>query len=121
MEDNPKKRSRKYVRYEENDKIEEWLKNGILHRESKPALIKTRGEFILFSEWYKDGKLHRDDGPAIVINYDKGYIENLYYLNGIRHSEESFENAKKIVKLNNELNKELKVVNNHHKDKKLKI
>jgi len=41
------------------DKI--YLKNGFVHREDGPAVIRKIGENL----WYKDGILHREDGPAV--------------------------------------------------------
>jgi hypothetical protein len=39
-----------------------YYRNGKLHRDDGPAVIKPDGT----QEWYKEGKLHRDDGPAVI-------------------------------------------------------
>lgn len=41
--------------------VEEWYKNGILHRDDGPAITAKTDEF-----WYYEGKLHRIGGPAVV-------------------------------------------------------
>lgn len=41
-------------------KVEEWYKDGELHREGGPARTHNNSRF-----WYMDGKLHRLDGPAV--------------------------------------------------------
>ena len=46
-----------------------YYRNGKLHRDDGPAIIRPDGT----QEWYKEGKLHRDDGPAIV------YISGVKY------------------------------------------
>jgi len=85
----PNKLNGKYITYQEKDRIEEWFKNGLLHRNGKPALIKTNGKDSLFggwyiSEWYQNGKLHRDDGPAIMTA--SGTKE--WYQNGLLHRDD---------------------------------
>lgn len=52
---------------------ERWFKDGLLHREDGPAVIKKNG----YKAWYKDGLRHREDGPA-MINLDGS---NYYYMN----------------------------------------
>jgi len=39
-----------------------YTKDGELHREDGPAVIRTDGS----QSWYKDGELHREDGPAVI-------------------------------------------------------
>jgi hypothetical protein len=141
----PAKLNGKYISYLERIhkiKVEEWFKDGQLHRENGPALIHINGKRVIVEEWYRNGKLHRDDGPAmqeeefdkwykngelhredgpaIYINHDHGDVESKYYLNGIEYQKENFENAKKKLHLNNELNQELQTVENKP-TKKLKI
>jgi hypothetical protein len=45
----------------DEDGIERWSKDGELHREDGPAVIRITSE-----TWYQNGKLHREDGPAVV-------------------------------------------------------
>jgi hypothetical protein len=60
-----------------NSGKEEWRKNGILHRENRPAALDAD---CSHSYWIND-KLHREDGPAII--YSDGSIE--YWINGEIH------------------------------------
>lgn len=46
-----------------------WYKNGRLHREHGPAIIR---EDLYFAWYYNDGK-HRNDGPAIINGDIKEY------------------------------------------------
>lgn len=39
-----------------------WLRNGLLHRLTGPALIVATDH----EAWYREGKLHREDGPARI-------------------------------------------------------
>ena len=39
-----------------------WLRNGKLHREDGPAIIKANGKKV----WYRYGHIFRDDGPAVI-------------------------------------------------------
>ena len=56
-----------------NDGGVEYYKNGVLHREDGPALIKENGD----KEWYFNGVLHRDDGPAIELhNGERSWFTN---------------------------------------------
>lgn len=43
-----------------------YYRNGKLHRDDGPAVIKPDGT----QEWYKEGKLYREDGPFIVYTSD---------------------------------------------------
>lgn len=52
--------------------VENWYKNGVLHREDGPAVVNG-----IHIEWHLNGKLHRTDGPAMQY-YD---IEE-WYING---------------------------------------
>jgi len=56
--------------------IEEWYKEGKLHRtDGGPALRHKHT-----SMWYKEGKLHRMDGPAVITRH--GPKE--YWIDGVR-------------------------------------
>lgn len=59
-----------------------------LHRTNGPAVIWENGD----REWYLNGKLHRTDGPAIE-NGCNGTLQNMWYLNGIKLSEEDHKKA----------------------------
>lgn len=54
-----------------------YYRNGKLHRDDGPAVIKPDGT----QEWYKEGKLHRDDGPAVIYTFG----EEQWYNNGEIH------------------------------------
>ena len=55
----------------DKDGVEQWYKNGKLHRDNGPAVKfankpDRNGLLPIRSEiWYKNGKKHRDDGPAV--------------------------------------------------------
>lgn len=55
-------------------------KNGKLHREDGPAIIRSNGTKV----WYANGKRHRGDGPAVV--QSSGHKE--WYYNGKLHRED---------------------------------
>ena len=93
--------------------IQEWFKNGKLHREDGPAVVYSDGT----EKWFKEGKLHREDGPAVVYpggtklwyKYDKIHREDgpaiiysdgntSFYLNGNMYTQEEFEKKTKVVK-----------------------
>jgi hypothetical protein len=46
-----------------SDGSEEWLLNGLRHREDGPAVTYPNG----MQHWYFKGKLHRPDGPAVIL------------------------------------------------------
>ena len=52
--------------------LQEYKKNGKLHRLEGPAYIeKFDGGYKSILKWYINGKLHRLEGPALIINdYD---------------------------------------------------
>ena len=72
-----------------------WQKNGMLHRENGPAVIRTD----LSQFWYLNGELHRTDGPAVICDEYQAW-----YLNGKRHREDGpaliWENGSKYWFLN---------------------
>jgi hypothetical protein len=87
----------KYEQYQETTK--EYFKNGLLHRENKPAYVYETYKYraiITIEEWYKDGMLHNEEGPAYVktedemhdINDPYYYREKLYFLNNEEYKEE---------------------------------
>ena len=52
-----------------------WYKNGKLHREDGPALVRDFSK-----EWFINGQRHREDGPAIeYANGDKYWYKNNYF------------------------------------------
>jgi len=61
----------------------EWYVNGKHHRENnKPAIEYKNGEKF----WYVNGKPHRTDGAA----FENASGHKLWYLEGIRYSEEEY-------------------------------
>ncbi len=52
------------VYYQESIKYSEWYRNGILHRENKPAIIGSDGSYC----YWRNGRKHRWDGPAVYKN-----------------------------------------------------
>jgi hypothetical protein len=85
----------------EKEHIFDHLDSSIqLHRHDGPARIKPliRGQLL---EWWVHGKLHRTDGPAVI-----DYEEQLYFINGLQHSKQAFDETIQSVK---ELPPELKL------------
>lgn len=61
-----------------------WAKQGLRHREGKPAYISPLGEM-----YYQEGKLHREGGePASVMSLAEGGIEKRWVINGQLHRED---------------------------------
>lgn len=66
-------------------KLKRWYnKNGKLHRDDGPALIRYKNNKILYKKWYKNGKLHKENGPAYIdmvnshtVWFNKGQIHRL--------------------------------------------
>ena len=72
-------------------RAEYWFKNGLKHRENRPAWIRyyEDGSILDWEEWYKNDKLHREDGPAEIRYHDDGSIvEEGWYKNGQQHRED---------------------------------
>jgi hypothetical protein len=61
--------------------IEEWYKNGELHRVGGPAIRHKNNEY-----WYENGKKHRLDGPAII----SGGGPKQYWIEGQRLSPKEY-------------------------------
>jgi hypothetical protein len=59
---------------------QDWWKNGKLHREDGPAVVRMDGS----QEWRKNGELHREDGPAVVYSFGR----QEWWKNGQRHRED---------------------------------
>ena len=69
---------------------EEWLLNGVLHREDGPATVAfdSAGN-VVGEEWWLAGVRHRQDGPATVIfGSDGSRVLESWYLNGVFHRED---------------------------------
>mgnify|MGYP001488453139 CR=1 FL=1 len=57
--------------------IEEWHKDGVLHREGGPAYVERRRDGTAVIEWwYRNNKLHREGGPAWVRRSPDGTVES---------------------------------------------
>jgi|688.fasta_scaffold321332_2 hypothetical protein len=93
----------KYVKYDNSQGDQCWSKDGLLHREDGPAVIKADGSKFWYKRgmrhrldgpaeefsdgsrnWYVDGIMHREDGPAT--ESPSGFCE--WYRNGVRHRED---------------------------------
>jgi len=72
-----------------NNRIKMWYRNGVYHRENKPAVITTLGEL-----WYYNGKLHRLNGPAII----NREIDNQYSIHGIKYTKQKYNKIMFVVK-----------------------
>lgn len=64
-----------------NYKVEEWYKNGELHRANGPARTHNDNKW-----YYTDGKLHRLDGPAVDA---KGHPKE-YWIDGQQLSPKNY-------------------------------
>jgi len=66
----------------DEQKGEEYRKNGLLHREDGPARIYANGT----KQWFNNGLLHRENGPAVEANHE--YCKKIvYYKHGKKHNE----------------------------------
>jgi len=63
-----------------HDGTQEWLLNGVRHREDGPAVIHPDGT----QAWFLNGRRHREDGPAVI--HPDG--SQAWYLNGLFHRED---------------------------------
>lgn len=100
------KKIHNYKRYDEETK--EYFKNGLRHRENKPAYLYETYKYrpiITQEKWYKDGMLHNEDGPASILIEDETdeinnpyyYSQNDYFLNNEYYKKEKYdEHIKKI-------------------------
>lgn len=78
------------IREKETGKIVEevWYRNGALHRDDGPAIVRALPVGDRDEYWYRDGLLHRDDGPARLLADEAGreiFIE--WYRGGKLHAE----------------------------------
>ncbi|MDB4396127.1 hypothetical protein N9Z65_00780 [bacterium] len=63
----------------------------VLHREDGPAVEFMSG----FKEYHVNGKLHREDGPAFEY-IGTGIEYKSWWLNGVRHTEDEFNDRKEL-------------------------
>jgi len=68
--------------------VEEWHKDGVLHREDGPAYVEHRPSGTVVERWHKDGIHHREDGPAYVERRPNGTVVEWWYRNGVLHRED---------------------------------
>ena len=62
-----------------------WLVNKgcRLDSASRPAVVRRDSDGSTMEQYYRDGKLHRDDGPAMIChNPNDGVTQEKYYRNG---------------------------------------
>ena len=62
-----------------------WLVNKgcRLDSASGPAVVRRDSDGSTLEQYYRDGKLHRDDGPAMIChNPNDGVTQERYYRNG---------------------------------------
>ena len=55
--------------------IEEYYRDGKLHREGGPAVVKRFADGSVIEEYYSDGELHREGGTAFVWRDPDGSTE----------------------------------------------
>ena len=67
-----------------------YYKNGVSHRDNKPAYIQYNDNGNIDVEaYFIHGKLHRLDGPAFISYYEnKKIMKKSYYVNGLCHRED---------------------------------
>jgi hypothetical protein len=69
--------------------IEEFYRNGKLHRENGPARIEQQPDGSHYGEyWYRDGQQHCSDGPAVVEREADGSVAEEYWVNGKLHRDD---------------------------------
>lgn len=67
------------------DRVKIWYDNGVRHREGAPAVEFPDGGY----RWYHKGMLHRADGPAVLVCRGRSKVTAEYwYLNGELHRED---------------------------------
>jgi hypothetical protein len=66
-------------------RIEQWLRDGRLHRDDGPAYVEIREDGSQSMGWYRDGKLHRADGPAWIDLHADGSRSERWYLDDAPH------------------------------------
>lgn len=75
-----------YKQYDEN--VKEYMKNGLLHRDNKPAYVcktyKYRPIFTI-EKWFQEGVLHNSEGHAYFFEEDNLHDDDPYY-----YSEEKY-------------------------------
>jgi hypothetical protein len=118
-----------YIVYINDYKTRYYYKNGKLHREAGPAVV--RGSHIenyqgLVDKYpYKEILLHTYEAPKGYESQDLQYEDNLswytamYYLEGKPYSQKEFEKIKLALDLNNELSSELASNQSNHKKSKI--
>lgn len=77
-------------------KLEEWFKNGLLHREGEKEndlpswIMYGDGGMVKTKIWHKNGLVYRDNGlPALISYFDDGLLRHEEWYNeaGQRHRE----------------------------------
>lgn len=63
--------------------IQLWYRNGLKHRDLKPAVIDNLG----MEEWWQDGRLHRIGAPAVIEPLVHGGYQE-WWLNGALHRDD---------------------------------
>lgn len=83
------------IHHVNEDGLEYWVRDGVLHNENAPALIihsNAKANPLISSSdlpfkelmaWYHNGKLHREGAPAV--EFSDG--TKVWFLNGVRHCE----------------------------------
>lgn len=75
------------TRYLDGKRVEEYYKNGKIHRDNGPARIEYSLDKVYSEEYYKYNKLHRDNLPAVIRYFGNTNIIKLekYFMNGKIH------------------------------------
>jgi len=70
---------------------EQWLRNGLLHREDGPSVVWKHWGVVEYG-WHRAGQRHRLEGPALIVVG----VEDLFFVAGKRyHSDKSYGRAVK--------------------------
>ena len=64
------------IKKQQGTESKRWFKNGELHRKNKPAVITSSRNFVIGEQWYNNGKRHREDGPAIINYFSTDDVKN---------------------------------------------
>ena len=65
-----------------------YFKNGSLHNDEGPAVIRRNISGGMYEAYYRNGSLHNDEGPAVIRRNVSGGTYEAYYRNGRRYRED---------------------------------
>jgi len=95
----------KYIHKQYDEDIKEYFKNGVYHRENKPAYISEVFRYkptITTKKWYENGVLHNYEGCSYFFEEDTMYdnenphyyCEEIFYWKGQKCNKEEYDNLR---------------------------